>query len=272
MLFMHLFIRGMCPERNLALLLIFPTLYLTYFFSGLRQGLAMSVFLGLVLKCLFQKRYVMYILGVALCMTIHFTAAMYFFLLPVVLLNIQPRVMGLMFYVCLAGGIFLGLPVTQEVLQQLPLPGGVLHYLRQSEIFWPAAMERVVLLAVVLAVYFLCKKQDRDPAAKFALTVYILSVAVYMLLFWNYILSRLVYPLKLFEIILLAMLLPKVTRYRGLVFSFIILHSCVMVYKNIWSYITWSNIAFQMDYSGLSVFDYPYISIFNQEDIYAYRF
>ena len=55
----------------LALLLAMPTLYMTYFVSGLRQGVVLAAFLGVLFPLLEKKRYLAYLAGTLLCMLIH---------------------------------------------------------------------------------------------------------------------------------------------------------------------------------------------------------
>lgn len=83
MICVHLFIWDYCEKyKTLALVLLYPTVYLTYFFSAVRQGFVMAVFFGILLKWLLHNRYIPYMVGVLLLGTIH-TAALLYLILPV---------------------------------------------------------------------------------------------------------------------------------------------------------------------------------------------
>ena len=75
------FLGRYCRRKVLALLLCWHTLYLTYFFSILRQGLALAMLLGLLLPWLERKRFGRYFLGCAACALLH-SSALILVLLP----------------------------------------------------------------------------------------------------------------------------------------------------------------------------------------------
>ena len=72
----------------LALLLLFPTVYLTYFYSGIRQGLVIALFISTLLPALLEKSYVKYYLICLFGVSMHFSS---FLLLFVPLISILDR-------------------------------------------------------------------------------------------------------------------------------------------------------------------------------------
>lgn len=81
---LHRFCR-VCDVRDIFVLLwVYPTVYLTYFFSGMRQGLVIAIFLGFMLPMLERRNYVGYILLGIVMISIH-GGSFVLLLLPVVM-------------------------------------------------------------------------------------------------------------------------------------------------------------------------------------------
>lgn len=77
-------IKRYSPYGITSLLLLYPTFYLTYFFSAIRQGLLMSIFLGFGLELLLEKRNVKYIFLIIALSFIH-KSAIILLILPLAL-------------------------------------------------------------------------------------------------------------------------------------------------------------------------------------------
>lgn len=69
--------------RCLSLLLLYPVYVFTYQLSGLREGIAIALFLGALLPLLEKKKWLFYYLMALVCFSFH-RAAVIYFLLPLV--------------------------------------------------------------------------------------------------------------------------------------------------------------------------------------------
>ena len=59
------------PYKCFSLLLFYPTLYFSYFFSALRAGILIAFFLGFMLDWLIEKKYKRYLAAALLLLGVH---------------------------------------------------------------------------------------------------------------------------------------------------------------------------------------------------------
>ena len=250
------FVNRYSPNRALSLLIAFPVVYLTYFFSALRQGIVIAVFLGLMLPWLQSKKYVRYMVFIALASLIHSLALV--LVMPLLLSRFGFRSMGVVLGVSAIIGVALT-PALPSVISaaDLDYSGNTISIV--------AVLYRVIVASLV---YFLYKTADPENVGneiKFLIKVYICGLATYALLMGNDIIaSRLASPLLAIEIVLVPMLVKRAKgRSAVMLILCLVLLVSVMSVKNIDSYID------QGSYSpSVSVLSYPYISVFNMGDIY----
>ena len=81
---LNLFIKKFCPLKITALFIAYPTLYLTYIFSGMRQALILCLFLGVLLDLYLKKKYAKFFFLVLLSSLIH-TASLVLLILLLIL-------------------------------------------------------------------------------------------------------------------------------------------------------------------------------------------
>ncbi len=258
--------------RPLSLLLLFPTIYLTYYFSGIRQGFVIAAFLGILLPLLEQKKTLLYLGFCILLASIHTVALALIPLVFIVRFKIQHLLVlagiGLIF-----GVITLVFPFGLSIINSLADALGIEREFEQSSIYWLAFAERIVTCAIVIVIYS-CKDTPEDMCrpANFAadvlfLKVYLFGFFVFMLLSANAMLSsRFCIVFKCVEPILLSSIVHKRLRMRHAVMAMLIALCFLMTWKNINSYIK------QGRYSpGINALNYPYVSVFNKKDILKYR-
>ncbi len=89
MYFLGRFLKRYSPNRALSLVLACPVIYFVYFFSALRQGLVVAVFLGLMLPMLENEQHGKFILLDLLLSTIHSGALLLLLLLVVQKIQIK---------------------------------------------------------------------------------------------------------------------------------------------------------------------------------------
>lgn len=252
-------------RKMLALLICYHTLYLTYFSSVLRQGIVAATFLGLLLPMLIRRDYVKYYVISAALLLIHSVAAV-LLVLPL-LRGIQLKFRHLVTIAVigfLLGVVFSLVDIGVILSRFLPIV-----YLGGSDVSLVALCERIATFAVVCFCYYVYL-QGNEPSQNDKLfivfKVYAIGVFLYNILMWSALISsRTVYFFKVVEVVLLCACIGKTKRSRALVLAYCIVLSLVMYVKNLDSYLE------QANYHNASVADFPYVSIFNREDILDYR-
>ncbi len=267
--FLYRFIKLYCPYKIFALFLIFPTLYLTYLFSALRQGLVICIFLGGLLPLLLHKKYVCYWLGCFLCITIHM-AALVFFFFP--LIDRIKRLSLLHLFIILS--IVIGLTISVTDIGQ-GLSSLFQHHMEyyynntRNEMFIPLC-ERIISYLVVFFLfirYRRCnpKATNLDLLNKL-MKLYLVGMIMYGLWLWiPLIASRLSCPLKALEIALVCQMMSSGSL-RKIIYLYFIPLVFVMYFKNMNSYIQQGRYR-----RSVTVVNFPYVSIFNRKDILKWR-
>lgn len=267
------FIRRLCPRRMLALLMSYHTLYLTYMFSALRQGVIICIFLGFLLPCYLEKKYKKYVAGCLVCSFVHSVALVG--LLPLVLLRLElfknTKRMVLSVSACFAIGLLLSTGLFNDFLRII-LPTKVLYYFRRITLSF-AILERIVMFGIMICLYMsYCKRVFREgksisDATMTLIKIYVLSAMLYGILIWMpMVASRVSYLFKSIEIILLCVFYEKEINLKKLIPVFVAVYSVFMCFKNIDAYISQGRY-----YNSVNVINYPYFSILEKEDVMQYR-
>lgn len=254
--------------RTLALLLLYPTVYLTYYFSGMRQGLAMAFFWGVLLNKLLNKKYLQYVLGVILISTIHSASLCYLIIPVIVLVNRKIFIFGIIVSAAMSLGMLFD-PVREIIKIIATTIGASSNYFMAYSISWLSLAERMLMLGLILIVVSQCKdNKELMERVQPLLRIYVLGFLVYICLMTNtFVSSRLAIMFKMSEIVLIPMLLEGVqNKVRNYCFVVLVSISTIMTYKNINSYVDQKNY-----FEEINGWNYPYVSIFNREDILKYR-
>lgn len=258
------FLKRYCKNKMLALFLGYHTLYLTYIFSAMRQGTVILVFLGLLLPWLLDGKVVRYCICAALLMTIHSVALILF--IPVVVLAIRLPMQHIIALV--AVGFSLGFVLSVFDVGNILTAIGM-SYAGESNISIVALAERLATFVIVTYMYYLYvdgqQPSQDDPYFKLY-KIYAFGILIYGLLMWSPLISsRTVYALKALEIPLIATCITKCRKGRSIVILYCVLLCTVLYVKNIDSCIT------QVEYLNTSVWNYPYYTIWDQEECIAGR-
>lgn len=260
MAFLDNFIQKHCPLKVTALFIAYPTLYLTYISSGMRQGLAICVFLGLMLDLYIQKKKFKFVIAVCICATIHTASWVLLILLFDWIREIVSRneyivllfsvAFGVAFYVFGFNFNFLGRDFSNE----------------SSDVSYIAVFERIISYIVIRICYKKYKQVDRGNK-NLDLFVYIYSIGIlfYGAFFSMPLLSsRMGYFFKGMELVICTILISgdkyKYPEYSTM-FFYITALSMVMLVKNIDSYLSQGNY-----YDYITVWNYPYNNIFIMEN------
>lgn len=269
MFFLWRFIERHCDNRFLALFLSYHTLYLTYFSSLIRQGLVVSVFLGLLLDWVFEKKFIRYSIAVIVCILIHSASAI-LFAIPLFHLKIFKKLWVQIVLVCAAWmvGLLLASGAVSGLLMEI-LPYKVAIYFAETQLSLIAVAERAVTYAVTVFVYWHYKKNNKEKETITDLIMCIVSagVAIYGLLCASPLVSsRVAYLFKVAELAILSSAAVQCGWRRIMIALFCIALAGAMTVKNVDSYVTLSEY-----YGHVNTLNYPYVSIFNKEDIITYK-
>lgn len=261
------FIRKMGYNRYkvFILLLAFPTVYLTYMFSALRQGLVIAIFLGVMLPYLAQKKYVRYLLMLVLISFLHKSSLILILLLFIDKISIKQ----LKYWLIPCFGLGL---ISSKLFAPIFILIGKPSYATNLSMNPFALMERIVMLGVILFLYEEYVKNSKiNLSYKFEfstvdrlLKFYLVGMCMYLaFLMFPLVASRLCIFFKLFEIWLIPQMLPCVARERRIqIFVVLLVITAGMTLKNISTSIREGNY-----YNDISTINYPYVTVFNKEDI-----
>lgn len=266
MILFYRFLRLYGGERKmLALVLSYHTLYLSYFFSILRQGVVIATFLGLLIPWIMERKYIRYCIVVVILSTIH-TLSLLLLILPLLQglkLNVKQTVC--MVIIGFLMGVLLTMIDIGAILYQI-----VPHvYFADSGVPLLTVLERMATF-IIVSVCFYHYAEGFEPKAKDRfLTLYkfyAFGLFVCGILMWSALISsRTVYILKVIEIILICACIEKSKKTGTVILCYCLMLSSLLYVKNVDSYLK------QGQYENATVVSYPYVSVFNQTDILNYR-
>lgn len=250
-----------------SLLLAVPTLYFTYFVSGLRQGAVLSIFLGILFPMLEKKQYLRYLIGTVLCLLLHSVAIVFFAALIAQKIR---KISSLQIFTVLAWvlGVLIATPPAQSLIAASDT-WAIRYYLRVSNISLAATAERLLFLAVVTWLYYKLNQYRKcNDIFTLAYRCYLMAMALYGLLLCNgTTASRMTSGMRYVEIYLLVYAIRQMPRFsRYLVTLALIFLETFMLFKNISAAIPQG-----LYRSDFNVFNFPYVSVFDEEKIYEYR-
>lgn len=269
MVLIYVAINKHAKNKILCLLLFYPEAYLTYCCSGMRQGLVLCFFLAFMIDMLLEQKYKKYYIYSFVMMQFH-AASIVLFVVP---LFLQMKIKVSSLWYILAPMLSVVLYASGMVSSMTTSAGGSSAY-AESAFSILGLLLRIVLFVILYAMY----KAGENKKADLMFNIYHCGFLVYLALFLSATLSqRLTLPLKSVEIILIPTLLyssqtsiiPSLkalkTKYSGYAFSLVLIMA-VMFVKNLNSYIRQGGYP-----EETTIFSYPYVTIFNAENIYEYR-
>jgi len=265
----------MSPYKMTSLLLFFPTYYMTYCFSALRQGLAVCIFLGFGLKLLLERKYWKYCLLTAGLGLIH-SASFVLVVLPLVFKFKEKQLNWLVFAALLGAVVLSRIPLVQA----LSILGTRAEYFEEAEFSIGAIMIRAIMFLIIWRLHHLRAPRDTSLFREECGLYQLYYAGFILFLFFSpfgIISQRLTVPMKALEIILIPLTLyrnrdlllnKKKTRFSEMAMYLIVIIMMMNVEgaKNVNAYIE------QQGYHNVSVTSYPYISIFDEERIRQHRY
>lgn len=278
---LHRFLSRYSSMQTVSLLLAYPTIYLTYAMSAIRQGVVLAVFLGFLLDWMRERKYIRYIVVTLICALIHSSALIFLALFAVKRITIRCKPALILMAVCAVTGF-----LSSKLLVML---SSSFAYYAKDGISIFAIGERLASACIIIFVFrdvLDGKDTSGAPELKYFLQIYLYSCFIYCFLAWSALLgSRFAVYFKAIELVLfvyallsdLTVTIPtcitsklrlgtiKPIRVQKVVALYLLGLTLLMYFKNIGSYIE------QNQYiDSVNVFNYPYFSILHTE--YVERF
>lgn len=276
-------IKKYSPYKIWSLLILYPTFYLTYCFSTIRQGLVMSLFLGFGLNLLIEKKYFKYYILSVLLILLH-KSAFILLLLPCLL---HFRKCDIEKY-CVFAIVFSAFLSYSGVLNRIASIFGAVEYFQVS-----ISVMAIILRTILFVVIFMLHRENKyygewndlnySNLEDILYFIYLIGYVIYLTCAFAGTLSqRLTMPLKSVEVILLPLLLYNLmsrSEITGTKMKYLKIGTCRIVavamlvifmlnvetIKNINSYIVQGNY-----YSWVNPLNYPYSTIFDKEHVRNY--
>ena len=257
MLCIYRAIRLFSPYKVTSLLILYPTVYLTYFCSALRQGMVVAFFLGFMVKWLLEDKKKRYIIGCIFLSTIHSASLVLLILIFIRYFNIR------FMYVCLVGAIALGCFIyfTPVSVFSFINVGSFQYQIQNTSMSLIGLVERIVLFIIITWVYQTINKScEHYEWISILYRVYFVGFIISIACFpWGLVSSRLPMMMKAVEVLLVPMMIKESKTYRQLLLTFFICYALLMTTKNLYSYIT------QGEYLGYHVITYPYLNVWDKD-------
>lgn len=232
-------------------ILILYSWYFVYIFSTLRQGLAMSIILGLAIPFLEKEKYWKYYLVVFITAFVH-TSSLVCLSFPLI---IRYRKLLESRYLIIVAICFLFVVIPNPVIQLAAQYAEKETYI-DSGLSVGALLNR--LLACII-VYFLCKPKDRWSAN--LRIIYLVGFAFYLLLSQSELIaSRSISYFKIYDIVLIPIILTQIQKKQYLMFMSIMCIFLGFMFMNIISAIARINgVSSGWIYPYVTIFEYNYI-------------
>lgn len=267
------------PYGIFSLVLFYPTYYLTYCFSAIRQGLVMSLFLGYGVTKLIEKKYLSYYILIVLLSLIH-RSAIILLILPIVLKFRQYKLEKYYFTIMFIILIMNQLGISRDLL----IEQGISTYL-DFTISANAIIVRGILFYIIYKLYNFTKSIEgyNNRSIETMYYIYFIGFLIFGSISLTSTLSqRLTMPFKSIEILLLPMLIKNVKELRSestfnltiikvgnirilASVTLILLFMNIECIKNLYSYIYQGGY-----YSWVNPLNYPLSTIFNKSNIENY--
>lgn len=268
MAFLLRFLRYYHIDSVFSLLMAVPTLYFTYFVSGMRQGVVMAAFLGILFPLLEKKKYLRFVIGTILCTLFHGAAIV--FLTALIAQKIRKiSTLQILTVVAWLTGLLIASPPAQALIASSDI-WALRYYLQDADMNPAAAAERLLFLALITWLYYKLTRLGKTNAIfTLAYRCYLMAMALYGLLICNgTTASRMASTMRYVEIYLLVYAIAQMPRFsRYLLTLALVAMESFMMLKNIQTAINQGQY-----YPAVTRMNYPYVSIFNEEEIFQYRY
>lgn len=264
------FIKDYSKMPITSLTMFYVLYYLIYAFNGLRQGIALALFLGVGITLLKRKKYIKFILIMLIGSTIHSSILITLLLIPLQELKISYKVY---FGIAVVIMLLMIANVDIMIIKLLPtfLMKKILTYWGKMNIPVLALGNRLIMLILIL--YFGSKAKD-DETVKYFKGIYITGFVLYMLTIKSSLISaRISVYMKALEIVLIPNLIfllreTKLKLRHLQLWTITIVLMGGLLYKNLVGFLGEGDF-----YGDITILQYPYITVLDLDKsrIWLYR-
>lgn len=254
-------------NKIFSLYLFFTLYYSVYYESAIRAGFVISLFIYAYFNFLRNGKTMQYYLLVLIAIGFHYTAAIFLFVPMIKKINsrifVTYKYFLLLFLVCFVFSFFMQKFFSIMVAKIIPK----YSYYLGKKIFSRSYLTILLCFIRGIFVITLYKKSKKFVSRKdlFDLKIYLFGIYFYTLFSCFSISSRFGDYFLFFEIFLFAKYIkPKTVNSRCLMFVLIVF-SILFLIKDISSFIDYGQ------YKTNSIFEYPYVSVFNKDEIFRFR-
>ncbi len=259
-------IKRFSPDPMLSLLIAFPTLYLTGYFSMLREGLIIAVFLGYMLQWILDGRTIRYVVVCIALAFIHTVALVLLFALFLhrFVSSANGRSWLLLFgALCVVfGAATMVVPPLHSLMESIPGAG---FYYKDNQLSILSLLERVMWFVIVVPLGYkvaFSLRNNFDRRSKVLLQMldlYVFGFSLYCLFMGAAnAATRFSFPFEMLEVLLVPIVFGLAPWWKNAVAVLVVCLALVFVVKNLDSYLGQRNY-----YSFVSWWNYPYVSIFD---------
>ena len=256
-----------CTNKAFTLLLFVPSVLLTYYFSAIRQGIVLATFLGAGISLVERKAWKRYML---MCLALAMVHSVALVLLAVPFLEKVSLKAELAVFLPLsmAVGILISIPATRQYLLLIPVIGRYISIYPAGSVGIGTIANRIITLVIMMLFYYSWKEetglQEDDP---WWIKAYLFGQILYFALMpYMLIATRVYICFKVLELWFVPNMMLRNNRYRQIVAVYFIMLMTFVYVSNINSCIR------EAGYNdSVNCINYPYISVFNKEDIWEYR-
>ena len=260
MMLMYPFFRRVCNGSAVSLFMLYATFYLIYPFSGVRQGLAIAIMLGIMYPLLRDGKILRYYLVMCVAILIHQSAIICAIMPIVYRRRLKTSILAFLAVVC---SVVMLLKINWIAI--LPLPSVIASrtefYVELGTSAQPLAM--LVRIAALLPIFLLSqKKYNENPELRGVRNLLFAGFMFYSLFsFSDVMASRMAVYFRVFEGFFIYLLLfksglRKLNMQLG-VYYFLI--ASVLFTKDIGSFITLG------EYKNCNIITYPYLTVFDSD-------
>lgn len=248
-----------------SVFLYFGVYYLIYNNSAIRQGMGMAIGVLAMVLYVENRKLVRYLVLVLLAMMFHTSAAI-LLLVPLFLWMKSLLIGDVRITMIVAVGCFLFGALVSASLIDFILINIFQEPYTSTEFSVLAVGMKFVNLLIVLSLYLFTQRRLSDQI-KALVAIYVGGVLLYLCVCNNQILSRLVEYFMVLEVLIIPALVCELghKNLKRIAVTAMLALTTVVFIKDIDSFFGQGN------YYDDSILNYPYVSVFNQDDIDLYR-
>ena len=256
-----------CVNKAFTLLLFFPTVLMTYYFSAIRQGVVLATFLGVGITLVEKKAWKRYMLMCLALAMIH-SVALVLLAIPFLEKVTLKTELAVFLPLSMTFGILISVPATRQYLLMIPVIGRYIGLYPAGSVGIGTIANRIITLVLIMLFYYSWKEevelQKEDP---WWIKAYLFGqIMFFALMPYMLIATRVYICFKVLELWFVPNMLLLNNRYRQIVAVYFVMLMTLVYVGNVNSYIYEANYK-----ASINCINYPYISVFNKEDLWEYR-